>query len=349
MVVQRFSRLFQSAVASGTRFAKRSHHAAVVSEYGKIEFREMKDNSPREDEILIDVESVGVNPADMRMINGTYHLKPRLPFVPGFELAGNVKAVGKGVKKWKEGDRVVVLRSNGTGGFSEDCIVDTNVDVIVPLPFSIDYETAAAVSIAYGTSYLALEKMAKDREGANVLVLSSRGMIAFAAIDLAHNLFKAHVIAASDDEQKVDKLRETGVSKTINYKKEKLIDTIHKSTMNHGVDVAIDTVGGSLFTQALDCVRPGGSLFSLGFTSGEIPTINLLDLHRTQVSVSGIWLGAHPKKDMEKVMEMLLDLFDQQFLQARIEAKYSLKDINKCIQDINDNKLFGKVLINPKD
>ncbi|GMS95809.1 hypothetical protein PENTCL1PPCAC_17984 [Pristionchus entomophagus] len=349
MVGQKCTRLLHSALRNGSRFLNRSHHAAVVSEYGKIEYREMKDNSPREGEILIDVESAGVNAADMKMMNGTFHRKPQFPFTPGFEMAGNVKSVGKGVNKWKEGDRVVVLRSNGTGAFSEDCIVDTNVDVIVPLPYSIDYETAAAVSTAYGTSYLALEKMAKNREGANVLVLSSRGMIAFAAIDLAHNIFKAHVIAASDDELKLDKLRDTGVSKTINYKKEKLMETIHKSTMNHGVDVAIDTVGGAVFTQAMDCVRPGGSLFSLGFTSGEIPSISLLDLHRTQVSISGIWLGAHPKKETETIIEMLLGLFDQQYLQARIEAKYSLKDIGKCMEDINDNKLFGKVLINPKD
>ncbi|GMR48128.1 hypothetical protein PMAYCL1PPCAC_18323 [Pristionchus mayeri] len=349
MILFKNPKLFQSTLVTGSRFINRYYHAAVVSDYGKIEYREMKNNSPREDEILIDVESVGVNPADMRMINGTYHLKPRVPFTPGFELAGNVKSIGKGVKKWKEGDRVVVLRSSGTGGFAEDCIVDTNADVIVPLPFSIDYETAAAVSIAYGTSYLALEKMAKNREGANVLVLSSRGMIAFAAIDLAHNLFKANVMAASDDEQRLDKLRETGVSRTINYQKEKLIETVRKSTMNHGVDVAIDTVGGSVFTQAVDCVRPGGSLFSLGFTSGEIPTINLLDLHRSQVSISGVWLGAHPKQEIERIVGMLIGLFDQQFLQARVEAKFSLKDVQKCMEDINNNKLFGKVLINPKD
>ncbi|CAJ0587596.1 unnamed protein product, partial [Mesorhabditis spiculigera] len=339
---------FLKRAGSGLVSFARGYRAAVVTEYGKpLEVRELESKKPGPHDIVLDVESCGFNNADWKMIKGMYHLKPKRPFVPGFEIAGNIKEVGEKVQKWKAGDRVFVLRRHGTGGFAEECMVKEH-DMIYSIPFSIDYETAAAVAVTYGTAYVALANMAKERQGSSVLVLSSRGTMGFAAIDLAQNVFGAQVFAASDDEDKLEKLRTTGVTRTINWEKEDLPKVIRKDTFNEGVDVVVDTVGGKVFHTALEAMKKGGHLASLSFASGEIPSVSLLDLHRLQATISGVWLGGRSASEIDAIMSTVIGLFDEGYLSARIEAKYKLEEVNKLVDDIEHNKIFGKVIVNPK-
>ena len=81
----------------------------------------------------------------------------------GFELTGSVRGVGKGIKRVKEGDRIMALKT-GCGAFAEQCIVQES-DLIFPIPYSLDFETAASFAVDYGTAYLALRNMAMQRQG----------------------------------------------------------------------------------------------------------------------------------------------------------------------------------------
>ncbi|CAJ0936117.1 unnamed protein product, partial [Mesorhabditis belari] len=300
----------------------RGYKAAVVTEIGKpLEVRDLPSKEPGPNELVVEVESCGFNYGDWKMIKGMYHLKPKRPFVPGFELAGNVKKVGEKVQKWKAGDRVLVLRRHGTGGFAEECIVKEH-DLIYNLPFSINYETAAAVAVTYGTAYVSLANMARERQGSSVLVLSARGTMGFAAIDLAQNVFAAQ--------------------RTINWEKEDLVKVIRKDTFNEGVDVVVDTVGGKVFHTALESLKKGGHLVSLSFASGEIPSVSLLDLHRLQATVTGVWLGGRTASEIDAIMSTIIGLFDEGYLSARIEAKYGLDQMLRrlCTKTICTRRLW---------
>ncbi|CAJ0936065.1 unnamed protein product, partial [Mesorhabditis belari] len=263
-----------------------------------------------------------------------------------FELAGNVKKVGEKVQKWKASDRVLVLRRHGTGGFAEECIVKEH-DLIYNLPFSINYETAAAVAVTYGTAYVSLANMARERQGSSVLVLSARGTMGFAAIDLAQNVFAAQVFAASDDEEKLEKLRTTGVQRTINWEKEDLVKVIRKDTFNEGVDVVVDTVGGKVFHTALESLKKGGHLVSLSFASGEIPSVSLLDLHRLQATVTGVWLGGRTASEIDAIMSTIIGLFDEGYLSARIEAKYGLDQDVLDVKEVMHENNMHKAIVEP--
>uniref|UniRef100_F1LDM4 Quinone oxidoreductase-like protein 2 n=1 Tax=Ascaris suum TaxID=6253 RepID=F1LDM4_ASCSU len=184
------------------------------------------------------------------MIDGKYHLRPNTPFVPGFEVAGTVLAVGKGVKRFKEGDRVIALRTEATGAFAERCMLSA-ADLIMTIPYSLNFEMASSIAVSYGTAYVALQKMASERQGSSVLVLTSKGTTGLAAIDLAQNVFKAQVFGASDSEEKLEKLRATGVQSTLNWMDGRLAANLRKATFGQGVDLVIDTVGGKPFEEAL--------------------------------------------------------------------------------------------------
>ncbi|TMS37877.1 hypothetical protein L596_004717 [Steinernema carpocapsae] len=328
--------------------SKRNYRATVLKSTNEpLVLEDLKSKDPKDDEIVVSVESSGFNYADINMIHGKYHLRPVLPFVPGYELAGYVKAVGSKVDRFKEGDRVMAVRTCGTGAFAEECVINKD-ELIFHVPYSIEFPTAAALPVSYGSAYLALKNMASQRRGHSVLVLSSRGTVGFAAVDLAQNVFKCQVFGASDTEEKLDKLRKTGIQSTINYADGNMISTIKKKTFGKGVDVVIDTVGGKPSLEALECLKSGGELVSLGFSSGEIPSFSLLDLHRLQATVTGVWLGGRPHSEMESIMEILLGMVDEEYITCHIERKYNLEDINKCVAEVEAGEVFGKAIINIK-
>lgn len=325
--------------------ARRCYRAAVLENINEpLKIVNHKKCSPHDGELLLDVGCAGFNYSDVQMIDGTYHLKPKTPFVPGFEVAGTVVEVGKGLSRFKEGDRVMALKTEGCGAFAEQCTL-SEADLIFPIPYSMDFETAASIAVSYGTAYVALRKMALEHQGSSVLVLSSRGTIGFAAIDLAQNVFKAQVFAASDSEEKLEKLRSSGVQSTFNWTKGNMARDLKKLTFGKGVDLVIDTVGGQPFYEALNSLKTGGSIMSLGFSSGTIPSLNLLDLHRLQASVSGVWLGGRPFDEIEEVMKNVIALFDEGYLNTRVAQKYKLEEINDCIKDVKEDKVYGKTII----
>jgi NADPH2:quinone reductase len=120
---------------------------------GSLRFEDVAIRSLKPDEARIRVRACGVNFADTLMIAGKYQVKPEFPFTPGLEAAGEIVEIGTEVNHLTPGQRVLAVLRFG-GGYAEEIVL--NADAVVPIPDSMDFVTAAAFPVAYGTSHFAL-------------------------------------------------------------------------------------------------------------------------------------------------------------------------------------------------
>jgi len=156
------------------------------------------------------------------------------------------------------------------------------------------------------------------------------------------------VIAVSDSEDKLDILRSMGVQATINWTQTPQFSATSRKRSpfaEHGVDFVIDTVGDGQLNEALNCLKSGGHLISLGFSSGVLPTVSVLDLHRLQATVSGLWLGGRERDELERVMETVIGLCDEKYITPVVTRSYQLKDVATAIDDLANDRTFGKTII----
>ena len=193
-------------------------------------------------EVLLDVHAAGVNFPDTLIIEGKYQFKPPLPFSPGGEAAGVVAAVGDGVSHLKVGDRVMGL--TGWGSFAEQVAVPA--DNVLPVPPTMDFETAAAFSMTYGTSMHALKQRANLQPGETLLVLGASGGVGLAAVEIGKAM-GAKVIAAASTAEKLEVAKRAGAYELIDYSNTSLKERLKELTGGQGVDVIYDPVGGQLF------------------------------------------------------------------------------------------------------
>ena len=161
------------------------------------------------------------------IVQGLYQFKPELPFSPGSDIAGVVKAVGEGVKNVKVGDEVFGLVNHG--GFAEEVVVPAKM--VFPKMPMMNYKIAASFMMAYGTSYHALKDRAKLKEGETLLVLGASGGVGIAAVELG-KLMGARVIAAASTDTKLELCEKYGADETINYSKENLKNRIKELTLS---------------------------------------------------------------------------------------------------------------------
>ena len=133
----------------------------------KLEINEVSSPDVGPGQVLIDVKAASVNFPDVLMIQGLYQFQPPLPFTPGGEAAGIVEKIGEGVESLKEGDKVFAM--TGMGAFAEKIVAPEGS--VMPIPESMDYETAAALSMTYGTTLYALKQRANLKAGETLLFL----------------------------------------------------------------------------------------------------------------------------------------------------------------------------------
>ena len=320
--------------------------AIVCEKFGPpsdLVFKEVKGRQPKEKEVLVEVRACSVNFPDTLIIQGLYQFKPELPFTPGSDIAGIVKAIGSEVNHVKVGDEVFGYAMSG--GFAEEVIVEAKS--VFPKPASMEFSIAASFMVAYGTSYHALKDRAKLKEGETLVVLGASGGVGLAAVELG-KLIGARVIAAASTDEKLALCTSYGADETINYSNEDLKNKIKELTGGKGADVVYDPVGGQYTEAALRAAAWEGRLLVIGFAAGDIPKIPLNLPLLKGCDIVGVFWGSFamktPKKNMQNTMD-LVQWFGQGKLKPHIHATYPLADTAKALEEMMNRNVRGKVIV----
>jgi NADPH2:quinone reductase len=304
---------------------------------------EVPDPVPGPAEVVVDMKAAGVNFPDVLIIQNKYQFKPALPFAPGAELAGVVSAVGAEVVNCKPGDRVIA--SSGHGAFAEK--VKVAASRIIPLPPGIDFDTGAAFTLTYGTSWHAIKDRAALQPGETMLVLGAAGGVGLAAIEIGKAL-GARVIAAASSKEKLAVCREHGADDTIDYVGEDLRARIKALTDGKGPDVIYDPVGGQYAEPAFRSIAWRGRYLVVGFANGEIPKLPLNLALLKGASIVGVFWGDHVTREpagFAADLKALFDLVAQGRLKPHISARYPLAQGAEALNDMMNRKVVGKVVI----
>lgn len=298
---------------------------------------------PGKGQVVISVKACGVNFPDTLIIQGKYQSKPPFPFIPGSEVAGIVKEVGESVEHIKAGDRVIAF--TGLGGFAEEVVAEA--PRLIPMPRNMDFTTASAFVMTYGTSHHALKDRAQLKPGETLLVLGAAGGVGLAAVEIG-KVMGAHVIAAASSDEKLEVCKLHGADEFINYASEDLKERIKQLTGGKGVDVAFDPVGGDYSEPVLRSMAWGGRFLVIGFAAGDIPRIPLnLPLLKVY-SIVGVFWGSFMERDPKHGQENLRELlswYSEGKLKPHISATYQLEHVADALNDLMERKVTGKAVL----
>ncbi|NHZ81910.1 zinc-binding dehydrogenase [Massilia sp. CCM 8695] len=296
-------------------------------------------------QVLLDVKAAGVNFPDVLIIQGKYQFKPELPFTPGSELSGVISALGAGVTNVKLGDRVIAFTAQGA--FAQQIVVPAQA--VMPMPPGMDFDTAAAITLTYGTSHHAVLDRAALKAGETMLVLGAAGGVGLAAIEIGKAL-GARVIAAASSDEKLAVCREHGADATINYSTEDLREAIKAATDGKGPDVIYDPVGGIYAEPAFRSIGWRGRYLVVGFANGEIPKLPLNLTLLKGASLMGVFWGEFAKREPKAnlaAMRELMGWLAEGKIRPRISGRYTLEQTAQALNDMAARKVTGKVVIVP--
>ncbi|MFP4501982.1 MAG: synaptic vesicle VAT-1 family membrane protein [Candidatus Hydrogenedentota bacterium] len=324
-----------------------------------LEVREAPTPEPGAGEIRIRVKASGVNFADIMARMGQYPDAPPIPCVVGYEVSGDVDAVGPGVTGFSQGDRVVSLTQ--FNGYSDA--------VVVPavyarrLPDQVTYEAAAAIPVNYCTAWIMLVRCGNIQAGETALVHSAGGGVGLAALQICQ-WRGAHVVGTASA-GKHARLTEMGVAHCIDYNTEDFEQEVMGYTQGQGVDIVLDAVGGRSFKKGYRCLAPLGRLFMFGVSSSAVgkrrsiaaiaktlltmPWFHPIPLIDKNRGVFGTNMG-HLWDVMDKLgadMDHILQLTAEGAFAPVVDATFPFDQAGEAHAYIQDRKNFGKVLLTP--
>ena len=299
---------------------------------------------PGPGEVLIAVDACGVNFVDGLIVTGRYQLKPALPHIPGFEVAGIVQAIGANVRGLAIGQAVFATTGLAGGGYAELAVVDANK--VFALPEQLTPGQGATFVQSYCTALFALDQRIQLQPDQSLLVLGASGGVGRAALDVGQAL-GAKVIAAASSDERLEAVAQIGTHATINYSKVDL-KTQARACSDGGVDVVYDPLGGEYAEAALRALRDDGTLLIVGFAAGAIPKLpanQILLRNRRVVGVDwGGWRTRNPGLERE-LMNKLGILLKAGKLHPREPGVYPLEAASVALADVNERRVVGKVVL----
>ena len=322
--------------------------AIVCEQWGlpdTLSVQEIANPQPGPGQVVVDVQAAGVNFPDVLIVQGKYQFKPNLPFTPGSELAGIVRSVADDVTTFKPGDRVIAFTPIGAFGQQ----IALPVHALMPMPPGLDFATAAAITLTYGTSHHAVVDRAALKAGETMLILGAAGGVGLAAIEIGKAL-GARVIAAASTDEKLAVCRVHGADAVINYSREDLREAIKTLTNGKGPDVIYDPVGGDYSEPAFRSIGWRGRYLVVGFANGEIPKLPLNLALLKGASLVGVFWGEFVKREPKAslaAMRQLMGWLQEGKIKPRVSGRYALADTARALNDMAARKVTGKVVILP--
>ncbi len=322
--------------------------AIVATRWGEpseLEYADVPDPAPEPGQVVIDTRAIGCNFPDILMVQGKYQVKPPLPFSPGHEISGVVRAVGSGVTRVRAGQRVIANLE--WGGYAERAVA--KAERVHPIPDSMPFDEAAAFFVVYQTGYCALVQRAALQPGESLLVHGAAGGVGVAAVQIGKAL-GARVIATASTPAKLEVARQAGADVLIDYRTEDWIERVKAVTGGEGADVIYDPVGGDVFDGSTKCIAFEGRLLSIGFAGGRIPTLAINRVLLKNISVVGVHWGYYQRRGsplVQEWMDALLKLYGQGRIRPVIYRTYPLREAAAALDALATRESHGKVVLVP--
>ncbi|MDB6108707.1 MAG: Alcohol dehydrogenase zinc-binding domain protein [Pedosphaera sp.] len=330
---------------------------------GQFELRDLPDPKPGPDEVVVQVQSCGLNHLDLWLEAGALPVPIQLPRTPGGEIAGRIVEVGTAVRDWQAGDEVAVqsnifcgecefcrrgeeslclrgqlLGVQRDGGFAEHVVVPTRT--LVRLPAGVDFDTSAALTLAGSTAMHMLTNRSQVHPGDWVLVIAGASGVGSAAIQIAQKL-GARAISTGSTDAKRQLAGSLGAEFVLDSNDPAWPAEVRRITGKRGVDLVVEHVGGDVLIKAFECLARGGTVVTCGATAGREVTLNLWPFFVKQQKLVGSY--GRNRADIQATLEWAA----AGKLKPVIDSIFPLDETPKAFAHLRSRNALGKVLIEP--
>jgi NADPH2:quinone reductase len=255
---------------------------------------------PQKGEVLIKVHAAGVNRPDVFQRKGNYAAPKGASDLPGLEVAGTIVGGDIQVDGLQIGDEVCALVQGG--GYAEYCIAP--LEQCLPIPKGLSMLEAASLPETYFTVWSNVFDRAELKSGESLLVHGGTSGIGVAAIQIATALGHTVYTTAGTDE-KCKFAENLGAKKAINYRTENFVDVLLAETSIKGVDVILDMVAGKYLDKNIQCLADDGRLVVIALLGGAKAELDLSQILRRRLTVTGSTLRARPIKFKQVIAQQL--------------------------------------------
>jgi NADPH:quinone reductase-like Zn-dependent oxidoreductase len=316
--------------------------AIICTEYGSSEVMQLKEvekPTPRENEVLIRIHATTVTSADVRIrksdpfpVRFFYGFKrPKKNTILGSELAGEIEAIGKNVKEFKEGDRVFAGAGISFGTNAEYICLPEAAAVAIK-PINMTYEEAAAIPFGSTTSLLFLRDKGNIQDGQKILIYGASGALGTAAVQLAKS-FGTEVTGVCSTAN-LELVKSLGADKVIDYTKEDFTES------GKTYDIIFDTTGKSPFSGCLRSLKQNGIYL-------RAVHINLFPVLR------GLWTSITSNKkviggvaiERKEDLIFLKELIEAGKMKSVIDRRYPLEQTAEAHRYVEQGHKRGNVVI----
>src|SRR5919112_1346817 len=311
-----------------------------------LRLAEMEGPQPGPGEVVIGVRAAALNFFDILLCKGEYQERPELPFVPGGEVSGTIRATGEGAGL-RVGQRVIATPPLPSGGYADEVAVPQAS--VFAIPETMSFDKAAALPITYQTAHVALHRRARLRAGETVLVHAGAGGVGSAAIQIS-KAAGARVIATAGGPEKVEVCKKLGAEIAIDYREENFVEVVKEATEGRGADVIFDPVGGDVFDGSRRCVAFEGRVVIIGFAGGRIaeaPTNHVLVKNYSVVGMHwGLYTRVMPDL-IRSTHEGLIRLYEAGEIDPLVSEIFPFERLPEALKLLGDRGTYGKIVVRP--
>ena len=290
------------------------------------------------------LHAAGVNFADLMRKPSHFGTGASGPAIAGLEFAGVVEQVGRDVRGFAPGDRVMAMDG---GGYAEVAVVDHRL--VARVPERLDWPAAAAVMVSFMTAHDALCTQGRFAAGDAVLVQGCTSGVGIAAAQLARYLHASHVIGTSTTAAKLATMADWGVDVPVNVREQSVVEAVQRITGGAGVVVIVDAVGGAAAADNLAAAAIGARWITVGRVDGKSAQIELNEFARKRLELIGVTFRTRSLFERIAVVEhftkSVLPALASGALRPKVDRVFDIAEAAAAQEHVRSGSHFGKVVL----
>ncbi|KKW65947.1 NAD(P)H-quinone oxidoreductase [Mycolicibacterium elephantis] len=320
-------------------------HAVLAGAEGRLTWHEIPDIKAGDGQVLVKVDTAGVNRADLLQAAGKYPPPPGASEILGLEVSGTIAAVGDGVTEWSVGQQVCALLAGG--GYAEYVAVPAGQ--VMPVPAGVSLHHAAGLPEVACTVWSNLVMTAGLQSGHLLLVHGGGSGIGTHAVQVGRAL-GCRVAVTAGSRNKLDLCAELGAELTINYRDEDFVERMRAES--DGADVILDIMGAAYLDRNVDALAPDGRLVIIGMQGGVKGELNIGKLLAKRGGVFATALRARPvsgrgskSEIVREVVANVWPMVESGQVRPIIGAEFPIQQAGAAHEMLASGDVAGKILL----